>query len=71
MDSQVEWDWERCHGVWIVILSAEHILMAIVLAYIIWLVFNRQAQYPDPDTIPQKSRKCTCYRTDISPLCLK
>ena len=69
MDSRDYWNWERCHRVWLLILSFEHVLAAIVLAYIIWLVFNRQAQYPDPN--PPKSGRCSCDRANISPLCLK
>ena len=69
MDSQ-DWGWEECHAEWMVIWSAEHLLLGIVLAYVVWLTMSRQTQHPDPNTVPHESGKCTCYQSDKSPLCL-
>ena len=72
MDSRDYWNWERCHGVWLLILSFEHVLIAIVTAYIMWLVFNRQAQEQSPNLPKSERCSCDCAKcpTEI-PLCLK
>ena len=74
MDHMEPWDWERCHAVGLLILSFEHVMFAIIAAYITWLLLNRQTQ-DQGSTVPQ-TQNCSCtYRaidsTQEIPLCLR
>ena len=72
MDLMEAWDWERCHTVWLLVLSFEHIVFALIAAYMTWLLRNRQTQ--DQDSAPFQKCECTYKAIDSQqeiPLCLR